>query len=97
MSIFDRINRLNELKKYYYQCEKAKLLDKYNTLSADLGNKMKAGVTFSVEDQAQPSDELAHVLKSWLDYCIEIWHHEVILKELASELDEAKGIHYRIY
>lgn len=32
VSIFDRMNRLNELKKYYYQCEKAKLLDKYNTL-----------------------------------------------------------------
>lgn len=90
VSIFDRMNRLNELKKYYYQCEKAKLLDKYNTLSADLGNKLKAGVTFSVEDQVQPSEELAHVLKSWLDYSIEIWHHET--QWCKQIFDDAHGI-----
>jgi hypothetical protein len=45
VQIFGRINRLDELKKYYYQCEKAKILEKNALLTAELNSDFEQVAT----------------------------------------------------
>jgi hypothetical protein len=56
--MFENIERLPELKKYYYQCQKGKVLDKLAQILVD-------------------NDDIKRLLKSWLDYVVDIWHNEV--------------------
>ena len=75
------MNRLNELKKYYYQCEKAKILEKHSAISSGLNEKLSRSgtVTFTLDERVEqdPIDELRQMLKSWLDYSLEVYHSEV--------------------
>lgn len=73
VQIFERISRLDDLKKYYYQCERAKLIEKLNQMNSDVmsvvGNKSNS--------HAQNGDAIQSFLKTCLDYLIEVWHNEV--------------------
>ena len=63
------MNRLDDSKKYYYQCEKAKIIDKYTDLLTSL----------NIDNTNMINGELLVILlKNWFDYLIEIWHNEVI-------------------
>lgn len=66
------MNRLNETKKYYYQCEKVKILDKLNQLLNELSLNDS-----SVDSQNNVGQVIQTLLKSWFDYLIEVWHNEV--------------------
>ena len=85
MQIFGRMNRLEELKKYYYQCEKVKILEKHSLLLAELNSSMDTNPTNPIAhvtprtDNAcsSTSEVLVELLKNWLDYSIEIWQKEV--------------------
>ena len=76
--IFGQMNRVDELKKYYYQCEKIKILDKYSKLVGE------ANIPDAFLNDANTSgvinvngDHVEILLKSWLDYLNEVWHNEV--------------------
>jgi len=83
VQIFGRINRLDELKKYYYQCEKAKILEKNALLTAELNSDFEQVATNPIakvkldETNQQKSELLIKLLTNWLDYSIEIWQKEV--------------------
>ena len=78
MQIFGQMNRLEELKKYYYQCEKGKILEKNAYLVSEAFGKNKAdAIVFSVDESGTASETLTRLHKNWLDYCIEVWQNEV--------------------
>ena len=84
VQIFARINRLDQLKKYYYQCEKAKILEKNSFLIAELNSSFEVVSTnpiakVKLDSNEQQSELLIKLLTNWLDYSIEIWQKEVIL------------------
>lgn len=84
VQIFVRINRLDQLKKYYYQCEKAKILEKNSFLIAELNSSFDVMSTnpiakVKLDSNEQQSELLIKLLTNWLDYSIEIWQKEVIL------------------
>jgi hypothetical protein len=66
------MNRLNESKKYYYQCEKVKILEKMNNLLNDLSLNDN-----SINKVENIGDVIQSLLKNWFDYLIEVWHNEV--------------------
>ncbi len=75
VQIFEKINRLDELKKYYYQCERVKLLEKLSQIH----NETLSSIKSSGNNNASQNGELIKLfLKSCLDYLNEIWHSEVI-------------------
>jgi hypothetical protein len=87
VQIFARINRLDQLKKYYYQCEKAKILEKNSFLIAELNSSFEVVSTnpiakVKLDSNEQQSELLIKLLTNWLDYSIEIWQKEVILLAL---------------
>ena len=87
VQIFARINRLDQLKKYYYQCEKAKILEKNSFLIAELNSSFEVVSTnpiakVKLDSNEQQSELLIKLLTNWLDYSIEIWQKEVILLTL---------------
>ena len=87
VQIFARINRLDQLKKYYYQCEKAKILEKNSFLIAELNSSFDVMSTnpiakVKLDSNEQQSELLIKLLTNWLDYSIEIWQKEVILLTL---------------
>ena len=87
VQIFARINRLDQLKKYYYQCEKAKILEKNSFLIAELNSSFDVMSTnpiakVKLDSNEQQSELLIKLLTNWLDYSIEIWQKEVILLAL---------------
>ena len=66
------MNRLNELKKYYYQCEKVKVVDSFTKILNEIVT------THSLANEANLNGELIEeLLKNFLDHLIEIWHNEV--------------------
>jgi hypothetical protein len=78
------MNRLNELKKYYYQCEKAKMFEKISEQTKETNSTISASnsVVFSVNESTSNyscliGDALKNLLKNWLDYSIETWQNEV--------------------
>ncbi len=80
------MNRLDELKKYYYQCEKMKIIEVNKQLIAEViavFNKNSSvdekNVTFCLEPTGiqQVGDSLNCLLKNWLDNATRIWHDEV--------------------
>lgn len=79
------MNRLDELKKYYYQCGKVKILEKHSLLLAEINCLLEtsptnptAHATFKIESTClSVSEALVELLKNWLDYSIEIWQKEV--------------------
>lgn len=78
------MNRLDELKKYYYQCEKIKIFELNKQLVSEVNKKFEtsqdgAGVTFSLNSDGTNEivDSLKNFLKHWLEYCITVWHDEV--------------------
>ncbi|RNA00345.1 conserved oligomeric Golgi complex subunit 7-like, partial [Brachionus plicatilis] len=83
VQIFSQINRLDNLKKYYYQCEVARNSAKIAELEANIGNSFKGSkVVFDVEefdsnDFVEKSDNLKIFLSSWLDYLVTTWHNEI--------------------
>lgn len=89
------MNRLDELKKYYYQCEKIKILEINKQLVADVNlsfekrtDNSEQAVTFSIEPTGTQliGDSLMTLLKNWLDYAIKIWHDEVTLTPLTKSI-----------
>ena len=88
VDIFGKMDRLNELKKYYHQCEKAKHIEKLGELNKDtnslisssLSTVVAAGVA-SNEANANYStlvgDLIKNFLKTWLDHALESWQSEV--------------------
>ena len=74
------MNRIDELKMYYYQCEKLKILERNAALISELNNMFdKQTVNFSLEPKSlnENADSLKELLNKWLDYSVEIWHSEV--------------------
>lgn len=80
------MNRLDELKKYYYQCERVKILGKHSLMLAELNSSLDtinpinpiAHVTPRNDNACLSAREaLVELLKNWLDYSIEIWQKEV--------------------
>ena len=73
------MNRLNDSKKYYYQCEKSKILDKYSEL---MGTTTTSASTTSdpaaslVSVQQMDGAALQSFLKNWFDHLIEVWQRE---------------------
>jgi conserved oligomeric Golgi complex subunit 7 len=65
VQIFGQMDRLDEVKKYYYQCEKAKIMEQYNN------NKQ----TIQPTDNKQ--DEFKQKLIKWLDQSVQVWRNEV--------------------
>lgn len=66
------MNRLNELKKYYYQCEKVKVVDSYTKILNEIVSLN------SLSNETSLNGELIdELLKSFLDHLIEVWHNEV--------------------
>lgn len=87
MEIFGEMRRLDELKKYYYQCEKIKILELNKQLVAEVNavldkNTNPSGdqpqVTFGLETVGQNAigDSLKSLLRNWYDHAIKIWHDE---------------------
>jgi hypothetical protein len=75
--IFDKINRLEELKKYYHQCERVKLLEK---LSETHGQAIQAIKSSSSSlNYGQNGEAIKAFLKNCLDFLMEIWHNEVLI------------------
>jgi hypothetical protein len=73
--VFDKMNRLEELKKYYYQCERAKLLEKLTELHSNTITAIKSSSSsFNYEKNGEA---IKSFLKNTLDFLIEIWHNEV--------------------
>jgi hypothetical protein len=66
------MNRLNELKKYYYQCEKVKVVDAYNKILNEL-----VSLNSLPNETSMDGELIDQLLKSFLDYLIEVWHNEV--------------------
>ena len=66
------MNRLNELKKYYYQCEKAKLVDNFGKLVSEL-----VSAESLPNDTSLNGEQIEQLLKNFLDQLIEVWHSEV--------------------
>ncbi|CAF0719641.1 unnamed protein product [Brachionus calyciflorus] len=83
VQIFGQMNRLDDLKKYYYQCEKAKALEKLNDLMTDVKDLFDSNkVVFDVGDDnlseyINKCDRLNSLLSNWLDYLIQTWHNEI--------------------
>lgn len=86
VQIFAQMNRLDQLKKYYYQCEKAKLLETLVEFSNEANKYFtKQQVTFDVGESSNSQvidlNSKGHCLKSfltnWLDNLIQTWHNEV--------------------
>ena len=80
VQIFGQMNRIDELKMYYYQCEKLKILERNAALISELNNMFdKQTVNFSLEPKSlnENADSLKELLNKWLDYSVEIWHSEV--------------------
>ena len=79
------MNRLEDLKKYYYQCEKAKMLEKITLFVAEINSALEtvstnpiAKASFKVDNpNSTPGDLLKQLLTNWLDYSIEVWQREV--------------------
>lgn len=71
VKIFGQMNRLNELKKYYYQCEKVKLLEKQTQLINE--------TNLSLQPINLAVDSITDLVKNWFDYLIEVWHTEVLI------------------
>lgn len=67
------MNRLNESKKYYYQCEKVKILEKLDLLLNELSLNDS-----SIHKCENIGESIQNLLKNWFDYLIEVWHNEVI-------------------
>jgi hypothetical protein len=59
--IFDRIERTNEFKKYYFQCEKQKILNKLDDL------------TRAINDNTSDKE----FIKNWYDYLVDLWKNEL--------------------
>jgi hypothetical protein len=66
------MNRLNESKKYYYQCEKVKILEKMSYFLNEFS--LNDSSIHKVENIGQVIQIL---LKNWFDYLTEVWHNEV--------------------
>lgn len=84
MEIFDKINRLNELNKYYYQCEKVKILEKISELYCEINEKIDSlSTTGQLSDKKKQidvqffGDSLIDFQKRLFDYLLETWHTEV--------------------
>ena len=75
MQVFGQINRLNELKKYYYQCEKVRVVDAYTKIV----NEIVSANSLTNETNLN-GEQIEELLKSFLDQLIEIWHNEVKMK-----------------
>lgn len=79
------MNRLEDLKKYYYQCEKAKILEKISLFIAELNSTLETVPTNPVataslkidNPNSTPGDSLRQLINKWLDYSIEVWQNEV--------------------
>ncbi len=93
MGIFGQMNRLDELKKYYYQCEKMKILEVNKQLIAEVSavfdknsKHPEKSVVFSLEVTGAQlvGDSLKDLLKKWLDNATRIWHDEVKKKPILS-------------
>jgi hypothetical protein len=65
------MNRTSELKKYYYQCEKARILEKH-------GELLKTVNTTALSNESC-RESVKIYLTTWLDFLIECWHKEVSL------------------
>lgn len=84
VQIFSQINRLDNLKKYYYQCEVARNSTKIAELEANHSNTFReTKVVFDVEEEnfkdfIEKCANLKNLLSSWLDYLVTTWHNEVI-------------------
>jgi hypothetical protein len=86
VEIFGEMKRLDELKKYYYQCEKLKILEVNKQLLAEViavfdkhSGADQAPVSFGLETPAGQNpmgDSLKSLLKSWYDHAIKTWHDE---------------------
>ncbi len=72
VQVFGQINRLNELKKYYYQCEKVRVVDAYTKIV----NEIVSANSLTNETNLN-GEQIEELLKSFLDQLIEIWHNEV--------------------
>lgn len=87
VDIFGKMNRLNELKKYYHQCEKAKHIEKLGELnketnsliSSSLSTVASSGTTAEASSNYATlvGDLIKNFLKSWLDHALESWQSEV--------------------
>lgn len=80
------MNRLNELKKYYHQCEKAKHIEKLAELTQETNSVIQSSISNVVAANSEVAasnysvlvgDLLKNFLKSWLDHAIETWQNEV--------------------
>ncbi len=72
VQVFGQINRLNELKKYYYQCEKVRVVDAYTKIVNEI-----ASANSLTNETNLNGEQIEELLKSFLDQLIEIWHNEV--------------------
>jgi hypothetical protein len=71
------MNRVDELKKYYYQCEKIKILDKYSKLLGEANISDSFLHDGNASGVSVNGDHVEILLKNWLDYLNEVWHSEV--------------------
>ena len=67
------MNRLNELKKYYYQCEKVKIVDNFSKILNEISN----AESLALNDISLNGEHIEKLLKNFLDQLIEVWHSEV--------------------
>ena len=74
MQVFGQMNRLNELKKYYFQCEKGKIVESYNKIVNEIVNSNSLPNELSLNGEF-----IELLLKNFFDQFIEIWHNEVSL------------------
>ena len=72
------MNRLDELKKYYYQCEKIKIFELNKQLVGEVNKKFEtnqeSAVTFSIDSAAgtnEIGDSLKSFLKNWLNIVLQ--------------------------
>lgn len=83
VQIFTQINRLDNLKKYYYQSEVARNSAKIVELETNFGNVFRESkIDFNLEEIntnefIEKSDYLKNLLSGWLDYLVTKWHNEV--------------------
>ena len=74
------MNRLDELKKYYYQCEKGRILEKHSLLIAEINSSLEtvsANPIAKIDgSNTSTADLLMQLLKNWLEFSIEVWQKE---------------------
>ena len=82
VQIFERVSRLDDLKKYYYQCERVRLLERLSALHVETIGAVRSAN--SVANCGLNGDVIKTFVKNCLDFLIEIWHNEV--KKLAVKI-----------